>query len=108
MRIGHGIENVAQELSDARKRNRIRLGKPAVPNVKITRPKRIKCAICSDVVSGKEMHYDHCHKSGEHRGWLCRSCNTGLGMFKDSSLILGNAIKYLQSHHFKMFIDSHS
>jgi hypothetical protein len=38
---------------------------------------------------------DHCHKSGQIRGLLCNACNKGLGLFKDSPIILEKAIKYL-------------
>ena len=41
---------------------------------------------------------DHCHETGEFRGFLCNSCNTGLGKFKDDPEILLNAIAYLQGH----------
>ena len=41
---------------------------------------------------------DHCHETGEFRGFLCHNCNTGLGKFKDDPEILLNAIAYLQGH----------
>ena len=43
---------------------------------------------CSSVV-------DHCHTSGLIRGLLCRQCNSGLGMFKDSKPNLRRASEYL-------------
>lgn len=39
--------------------------------------------------------YDHNHATGEFRGWLCRSCNVGLGYFRDNAEYLASAIKYL-------------
>jgi hypothetical protein len=39
---------------------------------------------------------DHDHDTDKVRGVLCKNCNTGLGMFKDSALVLTKAIKYLQ------------
>jgi len=27
---------------------------------------------------------DHCHRTGAFRGWLCKACNTGLGMLGDT------------------------
>jgi hypothetical protein len=40
---------------------------------------------------------DHNHDTGEFRGVLCRQCNRALGMFKDSSTILRNAVEYLEA-----------
>jgi hypothetical protein len=41
---------------------------------------------------------DHCHETGEFRGFLCHNCNVGLGKFKDDPDILLNAIAYIQGH----------
>lgn len=52
---------------------------------------------CCDVCGGEEnLHVDHCHTSGDIRGLLCRNCNTGLGLFKDSEKSLYKAIEYLK------------
>ena len=40
-------------------------------------------------------HLDHNHATNLFRGWLCNNCNSGLGMFKDSSVLLNLAIEYL-------------
>lgn len=50
------------------------------------------CAICEDEC---RPHIDHCHVSGLVRGALCHRCNTGLGSFRDSSVLLARAINYL-------------
>lgn len=50
------------------------------------------CEVCNVVC---DLVWDHCHKSGEFRGWLCNRCNSGLGHFRDSELLLASAIKYL-------------
>jgi len=56
-----------------------------------------KCDICklpSD--SFKEwLVVDHNHTTGKVRGLLCKSCNFGLGNFKDSTFNLQNALNYL-------------
>jgi hypothetical protein len=41
---------------------------------------------------------DHDHETGEARAWLCDSCNTGLGRFKDNKELLEKAIKYLDEY----------
>lgn len=62
------------------------------------------CAICGGTnPSGRDFHVDHDHSCcpggkscGEcFRGALCSRCNTGLGMFKDSTQLLMLAIKYV-------------
>lgn len=51
------------------------------------------CMLCherSDV-----LEIDHCHNTGQFRGWICKNCNTGLGKFLDNSQFLIRAIEYL-------------
>lgn len=54
-----------------------------------------KCDICK---TNEPQAIDHCHKTGKTRGLLCRACNTALGMFKDSTDVLAEAILYLKKH----------
>lgn len=90
----------AAELS----RNRIRARLRYVPRVRKgakTQERMLgKCAICPHVCKGKTkldvLHFDHCHKTNRHRGWLCRSCNLLLGYAKDSPEVLLAAIRYLE------------
>lgn len=56
------------------------------------------CAICQKLI-GWEAAVDHCHKTNIVRGLLCSSCNTGIGMLKDDTNILKNAIIYLEKIH---------
>ena len=55
------------------------------------------CAICKEHQSNlkKRLSVDHCHTSGKIRKLLCQNCNTLLGMAKDNTEILKNAISYL-------------
>lgn len=53
------------------------------------------CAVCGEEEEGY-LHVDHDHTTGKVRGLLCKSCNIGLGMFKDSQGRLANAIDYLE------------
>lgn len=50
------------------------------------------CLIC-DLKTN--LVVDHCHKTGEVRGLLCRGCNTVLGFAKDSVYLLKKAAAYL-------------
>lgn len=61
---------------------------------KAGRPRPECCEICSD--ANKFLVYDHCHQKGHFRGWICSTCNTGLGMAKDSPEVLYKMIEYLE------------
>lgn len=39
---------------------------------------------------------DHDHKTGKGREWICDSCNTGLGRFKDDVVFFDRIIAYLK------------
>jgi|SaaInl1SG_22_DNA_1037389.scaffolds.fasta_scaffold08388_2 hypothetical protein len=61
-----------------------------------------QCPICTrnsteidTVRKGKVFFLDHCHDSHQFRGWLCDSCNRGLGAFGDDVKRLKRAIDYL-------------
>lgn len=54
-----------------------------------------KCEICEAAVDAKSVNIDHNHDTGEVRGLLCKSCNLGLGLFKDNVGALKKAIEYL-------------
>lgn len=58
-----------------------------------------KCEICgiSKQNNKKNLSRDHCHKSNLFRGMLCNRCNSGLGLFLDSTDLLEKAISYLNS-----------
>jgi len=54
------------------------------------------CAICQTALGeGRDCNLDHDHATGEVRGLLCESCNTGLGKFRDRPRLLQRAVMYL-------------
>ena len=57
------------------------------------------CEICG--THRGSLHMDHCHSTGLIRGWLCFTCNTGIGSLKDDKALLQNAISYLVRHNKK-------
>jgi hypothetical protein len=59
------------------------------------------CEICGSVY--RKLNLDHVHATGKRRGWLCTTCNTGLGSFKDSPSLLRQAAAYLESKN----VDQH-
>ena len=40
---------------------------------------------------------DHDHTTGAFRGFICDSCNTGMGKFRDNITLLERAIDYLKA-----------
>lgn len=60
------------------------------------------CAICHQPpkTGGKKaaarLHVDHDHVTDRVRGLLCGSCNTGMGLLKDSAELLLSAARYLK------------
>jgi recombination endonuclease VII len=62
-----------------------------------TRPKPATCECCWKAPRKNGMHLDHCHLTGEFRGWLCGPCNQGIGLLGDNEAGLIQAIFYLRS-----------
>ena len=59
----------------------------------------LSCPVCekrSIVAVTANIVADHDHDTGMAREWICDSCNTGLGRFKDDITILEVAIEYLK------------
>ena len=54
------------------------------------------CECCNRPPNGSgRLHIDHCHSSGAFRGWLCSSCNVGIGNLGDSIAGLERGLLYL-------------
>ncbi len=59
-----------------------------------------ECPICQKrTIPGltSKIVLDHNHSNGKVRGWICDSCNTGIGRFKDDITLLERAINYLKT-----------
>lgn len=58
-----------------------------------------RCAICDgEFTDSHGRHVDHDHATGKVRAILCRMCNSGLGMLRESERVLLRAIAYLKEH----------
>lgn len=59
------------------------------------------CPICqkTTIVGISKIVLDHNHSTGNVRGWLCESCNTGIGRFDDQIEIIKHAIEWLENQN---------
>lgn len=55
------------------------------------------CPICKNVFEYTPQ-LDHCHFTGKTRKYLCIRCNTGMGKFFDSAVILRKAASYIDNY----------
>jgi hypothetical protein len=57
-----------------------------------------RCAICGTPAPDRlaSMHLDHDHETGAIRGFLCITCNQGLGLFREDPSRLLRAVVYLR------------
>lgn len=56
------------------------------------------CPLCkkTTIVGHSKVVLDHNHKNGKVRGYLCESCNTGIGRFDDDVALVQRAIDWLK------------
>lgn len=66
------------------------------------RPRPETCELCDG--NDYPIVFDHCHKLGHFRGWLCDRCNKTLGIVKDSIDLLRKMADYLEKHNGKINI----
>jgi hypothetical protein len=64
------------------------------------RPMPDNCEICGKPSKNflRDLHYDHNHKTGKFRGWLCLKCNAALGLVDERIDILEKLIVYLKTN----------
>lgn len=69
------------------------------------RPRPELCEICGDpeISTGRNgatrpLSFDHDHKTGKFRGWICNCCNTVIGWSKDCPGTLRKLAEYLETH----------
>lgn len=61
-----------------------------------------ECIICGGVnESGRKLHQDHHHESGQVRELLCGPCNRGLGIFLEDPDRLRAAADYIEDWNVK-------
>lgn len=80
--------NRESERLRARKKNHRNLPTP-------TRAEPTSCECCGKP-DRRALALDHCHETGQFRGWLCSNCNLGIGKIGDSIEALERALAYLK------------
>jgi hypothetical protein len=80
----YGLKNPARSWKRTQRLQEAMAGRP--------RPKT--CEVC-DGKRGR-IAFDHCHKSGAFRGWICGDCNLVLGLVNDDPDRLRKLILYLE------------
>ncbi len=60
------------------------------------RPRPNVCDLCE---GRSKIVFDHCHVSGEFRGWICDRCNKVLGLVKDSVILLRGMADYVEENN---------
>jgi len=59
-------------------------------------PKPDVCDCCEMPFPPSKLFLDHCHVKNTFRGWLCNSCNMGMGGLGDNKEGLLKGIAYLE------------
>ena len=85
--------------------NRIKkeYGMESTDYINLLKSQNWECAICKipfkiDRGNRRDCHIDHNHKDGKVRGMLCGKCNFLLGVAKDNTNTLKNAINYIKEN----------
>lgn len=56
-----------------------------------------RCEICGEDGGKRSLHFDHDHRTGVFRGWLCHHCNAALGRLRDNPDLCRRAAAYLEA-----------
>ncbi len=62
------------------------------------RPCPERCEICNELPTtsrGGRLHFDHDHKTGAFRGWICSPCNLIVGFIELAPARLPGVTRYL-------------
>lgn len=63
-------------------------------------PEKIKllqlCECCGIPDDNRKLCWDHDHKTGKFRGWICHDCNSSIGFARENKDRLRMMIDYLE------------
>ena len=57
------------------------------------KPKDKPCRVCKKLVP---LVFDHCHKTSQFRGWICKDCNAAIGKVGDDFKGVENTYIYMK------------
>jgi len=91
------MSKISENKRVASVRGYVGITNPADELVELYKLSQKHCEICGKPEENlsETLSIDHCHKTGEFRGFLCRDCNRGLGCFNDEPGFLRAAAEYL-------------
>lgn len=82
-----------------RKHNKIGTArKMAKRDAAATRRMPQHCEVCGRDRKKRRLHWDHDHKTGLFRGWLCVRCNLAAGFLQDSPDLCTRLSLYLRGN----------
>ncbi len=80
----------------ARNKDKVRAYRRKVDGLPLpTRTETSWCESCGRSLESAP-YLDHCHLTGKFRGWLCNTCNRGIGLLGDDVASLEKALAYLK------------
>jgi hypothetical protein len=71
------------------------------------RPRPSACEVCGRPTGVKEIAFDHCHRTGRFRGWLCGGCNLAIGNVREDPERLRKLAAYLEHNRFEPMEGTH-
>ena len=88
---------------DGRCKSCIKERTKVVNEIRKTAPPMTEACECCGKKIGDDINYkqeklclDHEPKTNTFRGWLCKKCNTGIGLLGDNLKSIMKAVKYLE------------
>ncbi len=104
-----GLTNHKHKSGTAKGLGSIETSREALKRIK---PEVTNCGICGKEIRGQGINFDHDHRTGLFRGWLCRDCNCKLGWIETLEEwlpIFGEAVKkYLNTAQRPLSIEGNS
>lgn len=78
-----------------------RISEKQIKDLQIVRPipsieDPYMCDCChKQIITTRTIQLDHCHETGDFRGWLCKECNISMGNLGDNIEGIIRVIKYM-------------
>ena len=93
------MQNKGSYCESCTKKHRVDLKGYRKNRLAILHAVKYTCEICRGVYQSKQLALDHDHVRRTYRGVLCRNCNGGIGLIRDSVPLGEKLITYMESLH---------